>query len=88
MRTLEGLKEANSTAFSMRGLYEIGPLDPSMPQEAVMMARGRAASMRCARAAGAKPPKTAAWMAPSRVIARQAISAAGIIGTGVQLEWA
>jgi hypothetical protein len=59
----------------------MAPFDPSIPQEAVIIARGRAASIRCARAAGAKPPKTAAWIAPRRVIARQAIRAAGIIGT-------
>lgn len=63
------------------GRYEIGPLAPSMPHEAVMIARGRAASIRCARDCAANPPKTAAWMAPSRVIASAAISAVGIIGT-------
>jgi hypothetical protein len=46
-----------------------------------MMARGRAASIRCANDCAAKPPKTAAWMAPRRVIASAAMSAAGIIGT-------
>src|SRR4051812_29066238 len=59
----------------------MGPLFPSIPHEAVIIARGRAASMRCARDCGAKPPKTAAWIAPRGVIARAAIRAAGIIGT-------
>lgn len=57
-----------------------------MPHEAVMMTRGRAASIRCANDCAAKPPKTAAWMAPRRVIASAAMSAAGIIGTRVG-EW-
>lgn len=47
-----------------------------------MIARGRAASIRCANDWAAKPPKTAAWMAPRRVIASAAMRAAGIIGTG------
>lgn len=59
----------------------MGPLDPSIPHDAVIIALGRAASMRCARACEAKPPKTAAWIAPKRVIANAAIKAAGIIGT-------
>lgn len=59
----------------------MGPLEPSIPHDAVMIAFGRAASIRCARACGAKPPKTAAWIAPRRVIASAAIKAAGIIGT-------
>src|ERR1700761_881105 len=59
----------------------MGPLAPSIPHEAVMIARGRAASMRWARDCAANPPKTAAWMAPRRVIASAAMSAAGIMGT-------
>ena len=47
-----------------------------------MITRGLDASMRWASDAGAKPPKTTAWMAPSREMARRAKSAAGIMGTG------
>lgn len=46
-----------------------------------MMALGRAASIRWASDLAANPPNTAEWIAPRRVMARAAISAAGIIGT-------
>ena len=52
-----------------------------MPQDAVMMALGLEASIRCANETDEKPPKTTACMAPSREIARMAKRAAGIIGT-------
>ena len=42
---------------------------------------GLLASMRWARAAEAKPPKTTVWIAPRRFTARMPITAAGIIGT-------
>lgn len=68
-------------ASSMKSRYGMGGLFPSMPHEAVRMATGREASMRWARAPEAKPPKTTAWMAPRRLMARMPISAAGIMGT-------
>lgn len=46
-----------------------------------MITRGLDASIRCASDAGANPPKTTAWMAPSREMARRAKRAAGIMGT-------
>lgn len=65
----------------MIALYGNGPFEPSMPQDAVIRAIGLEASIRCASAAGANPPKTTAWIAPRREIASIAKRAAGIIGT-------
>jgi hypothetical protein len=60
MMTLSGLNVLFAMAPSTKGRYANGPLAPSIPQEAVMMARGLAASMRWARDAAANPPNTAA----------------------------
>ena len=59
----------------------MGGLAPSIPHDAVRMATGFEASILCARDAGANPPNTTAWMAPSREMASVAMSAAGIMGT-------
>src|ERR1700712_2672593 len=59
----------------------MGGFAPSMPQDAVRIATGREASIRCANEAAAKPPKTTAWMAPRRLMANMPMRAAGIMGT-------
>lgn len=69
----------------MKGLYDIGGFAPSIPQDAVRIATGFEASIRCAKDAGAKPPKTTACIAPNREMARVPIRAAGIIGTEYQI---
>lgn len=68
-------------ASVMKGLYAIGGLLPSIPHEAVSIAMGFEASILCARDAGANPPNTTAWIAPSREMASIPIKAAGIMGT-------
>jgi hypothetical protein len=65
----------------------MGGLAPSIPHEAVRIATGFDASIRCAREAAANPPNTTAWIAPSREIASIPIRAAGIIGTVKSSEY-
>lgn len=72
---------ASRPASARSGPYGVGGLVPSTPHEAVRMARGREASMRWARACGAKPPKTTVWTAPRREMAKRPMSTAGIMGT-------
>ena len=52
----------------------------SNPQDAEMMARGSASSIRFASSAAAKPPNTTECTAPSRAQASIAITASGTIG--------
>ncbi len=52
----------------------------SIPQEAEMITRGCASSIRVASSLAAKPPKTTEWTAPIRAHASMAITASGIIG--------
>ena len=51
-----------------------------MPQLAETITVGSASSMRAASSAGAKPPNTTEWTAPSRAHASMATTASGIIG--------
>ena len=51
-----------------------------MPASLVTITLGRASSMRAARLAAAKPPKTTEWIAPMRTVASIANTASGIIG--------
>ena len=51
-----------------------------LPPSAVIISFGLASSMRAARLAAAKPPKTTECTAPSRAQARIAKQASGIIG--------
>ena len=51
-----------------------------MPQLAATMTTGLASSMRAASSAGANPPKTTEWMAPSLAHASMATTASGTIG--------
>jgi hypothetical protein len=51
-----------------------------MPQLADTTTLGRASSTRADSSAGAKPPKTTEWMAPSRAQASIATTASGTIG--------
>jgi hypothetical protein len=62
-------------------LVAIEPLLPSIPQEAVIIAFGLEASIRCASDGGEKPLNTTACIAPRRAIASIAKRAAGIMGT-------
>ena len=52
----------------------------SIPQEAAMIAFGRASSIRTASSGAAKPPNTTEWIAPSRAQASIPTSASGTIG--------
>ena len=81
MMVFLGLCFDRPIASVMNGLYDIGGLAPSIPQDAVRIATGFEASIRCARDAAANPPNTTAWIAPSRDMASVPIRAAGIIGT-------
>ena len=51
-----------------------------MPASLTTIAFGRASSMRAARLAAAKPPKTTEWIAPMRTVASMANTASGTIG--------
>ena len=70
-------------ASVMNGLYDMGGLAPSIPQEAVRIATGFEASILWAREFAANPPNTTAWIAPSRDIASIPMRAAGIMGTEI-----
>ena len=77
--TRPGSCSASSTALSSRGLYSMTRL-PSMPQDALTIAEGRASSIRTASSRAANPPKTTLWTAPIRAQASIATAASGIIG--------
>ena len=51
-----------------------------MPHDAETMTLGWASSIRAASSAGANPPKTTEWIAPSRAHASIAMTASGTIG--------
>ncbi len=51
-----------------------------MPASLVTITLGCASSMRAARLAAAKPPKTTEWIAPRRTVASIANTASGVIG--------
>ncbi len=51
-----------------------------MPASLVTITFGLASSMRAARLAAAKPPKTTEWIAPRRTVASIANTASGVIG--------
>jgi hypothetical protein len=55
-------------------------LPPRAPASEVTITLGWASSMRAARLAAAKPPKTTEWMAPIRTVASIANTASGTIG--------
>ena len=77
--TDSGLWLLRSSAASSIGLYSTTRLG-SMPQLAATMTTGLASSIRAASSAGANPPKTTEWMAPSRAQASIATTASGTIG--------
>ena len=74
-----GLWLLRSIPASRNGLYSTTRLG-SMPHEAETMTLGAASSIRAASPAGAKPPKTTEWIAPSRAQASIATTASGTIG--------
>jgi hypothetical protein len=51
-----------------------------IPASLVTSTFGRASSIRAARLAAAKPPKTTEWIAPSLTVASMANTASGVIG--------
>ena len=79
MMTRFGGCAARRIDSSTRCLYGTG-LPPRMPQSEVTITFGFASSMRVARLAAAKPPKTTEWMAPMRAQASIANAASAIIG--------
>ena len=74
-----GTWRASRSASSSRGLYAT-TRDGSIPQLAETITVGSASSMRAASSAGANPPNTTEWTAPSRAQASIATTASGIIG--------
>ena len=77
--TDSGVWLLRSSAASSIGLYSTTRLG-SMPQDAATITLGFASSMRAASSAGANPPKTTEWIAPSRAHASIATTASGTIG--------
>ena len=79
MITFAGGLDASRIASSTRCLYGTG-LPPRIPASEVTISFGLASSMRVARLAAAKPPKTTEWIAPMRAQASIANAASAIIG--------
>ncbi len=77
--TASGRCVASRSASSSSGLYAM-TLPAREPASADRITFGVASSMRAARLADAKPPKTTEWIAPIRVHASIANSASGTIG--------
>jgi hypothetical protein len=77
--TDSGVWALRSRAASSIGLYSTTRLG-SIPQLAATMTTGLASSMRAASSAGANPPNTTEWIAPSRAQASIVTTASGTIG--------